>query len=196
MNAKRFSIIMTLLIVLSIGSAIGTIYYGTRLVSKKSVELSDKLAERDAQTDVIQRIKSSSSNSKDLEQLKKLVSEVLPTDKKQGELIADFLYTASSESGLPASAISSISFSGNASPDALSGAIKSKNVPEVYEYPFTIQMKSIPYTKLLDFLGQIEKNKRIITVDNLQLTPSVVDPNVVDTISLSLKTYIKPGATK
>ena len=197
MSAKKFFIVMIALLTLSVAAAVGAIYNGTKFLSKKSLELSEKMAEKDAQVDVIQRIKSSSSNTKDLEQLKVLVNEVLPIDKRQGELVADFLYTATSEAGLPVSSISTISFSGNAKPDALSGAIKSKSVPEVYDYPFTIQLKSIPYTKLLDFLGQIEKNKRIITVDNIQLTPSATNPSDIESISLSLKTYLKPaGATK
>lgn len=192
MSAKKFFFLMLLIFFVSIGAAVGAIYYGDNFLSNKSLELAKLKAERDAQADVIQKIKSATGNQAELERLNDLADDVLPNEKRQAELVADILYTASTEAGIPTNNIKSISFAGSASPDSLSGATKSKTIATVYEYPFTIQINGVPYQQLLKFFIEIEKNKRIITVDNLQLTPSTLDPNVLDTVSLSLKTYFEP----
>ncbi len=192
MNAKKFFLVMVAMVILSIGAAFGAIYYGDKFLSVKSQDLARSIAERDAQTDVISRIKSSASTSKNLDDLRTLVGQVLPNEKRQGDLVADFLYTASTQAGIPTGNITNISFSSGATPDTLSGAVKSKAISDVYEYPFTIQMKDIPYNKLLGFFTELEKNKRIISIDNLQLTPNSKDPNILNSVTLSLKTYIKP----
>ncbi|MDQ3093645.1 MAG: type 4a pilus biogenesis protein PilO [bacterium] len=192
MTAKKFFIVMALVLILSIGGGIGVIYYGDKFLSKQSMELAKLKAERDAQFDVIQKIKSATGNPEDLATLRDLTDQVLPAEKKQSDLVADFLFTATTQAGIPTRNIQNISFSGSAAPDSLSGAIKSKDIPGLYEYPFTIQLKNIPYQQLIVFFSELESNKRLITIDNLQITPSTLNPNTVDSLSLAVKTYLKP----
>jgi hypothetical protein len=102
------------------------------------------------------------------------------------------LFTATAQAGISSDQITNINFTGSGAPDPLSGAVKSKTVNGVYEYPFTIELSEVPYTTMLNFFKELESNKRIIATDSVQLTPDPLNPSIMTSISLSLKTYLQP----
>jgi Tfp pilus assembly protein PilO len=176
---------------MSIGSIIGAYYWGNNQLKAKASSISDLIADRDITQEKIINLQKAQKSSEDLDSVTQLLDNLLPKTKQQEELIADVIYTATAESGIPFSQVSSFSFSGSSEPDSLSGTVLSKEFPGVYEYPFTLQINSIPYATLLTLLREIETNGRIVQVENIQISPDSDNPNVL-TVSLSTKAYVKP----
>lgn len=182
---------MLLIIVLSIGSIIGANYWGNSQLKAKSATISDLIADKDISQDKIISLQKAKNDAENLDSTIQLLDRLLPKNKQQEELIADIIYTATSEAGIPFSNVSSFSFSGSSEPDSLSGTVASKDNPGVYEYPFTLQINKISYATMLTLLSEIETNGRIVQVDDIQISPDSSDPSLLS-ISLSTKAYLKP----
>lgn len=165
-------------------------YWGSNQLEEKSASVADLLADRDIAQEKIVRLKKAEQDTQNLESITVILDRLLPAKKQQESLVADIIYTATSEAGIPFNQVSSFSFSGGAAPDDLSGATLSKTTPGVYEYPFSMSIGSITYDTLLKLLVEIETNGRIIQVDNVQISPQS-GGNLL-TVGLSMKAYIKP----
>lgn len=189
MTAKKFFRVMIALVVLSFISIAAVFYWGSSQLEKRSATVSDLIADRDILQEQIIRLNKAQSDTGDLESTAEILNRLLPTEKQQESLIADIIYTATSEAGIPFNQVKSFSFSGGSAPDALSGATASKEVPGVYEYPFDMSIDSISYDTLLKLLVEIETNGRIIQVASVQISPQT---SGLLTIGLSMKAYIKP----
>lgn len=192
MRAKQFYFVLIALLILSAGGIIGAFIWGKGQLKTNASNVSNLLAERDAQREVIITLQQAEARTDEIEAINKLLDGLLPKEKNQESLVLDIIYTATAESNIPVSNISSFSFSGSGDPDALSGTDPLKEIPGVLEYPFNIEIKDISYNTLLKLLNEIETNGRIIQVDNLQISPNKVDPGLLTSVNLSLKAYVKP----
>ena len=192
MKAKQFYFVLIALLILSAGGIVGAFIWGKGQLQTNASNVSDLLAERDAQRDVIITLQQAESRTVEIENINKLLDKLLPKEKKQESLVLDIIYTATAESNIPVSSISSFAFSGGGDPDALSGTDPLKEIPGVLEYPFSLEIKDISYETLLKLLNEIETNGRIIQVDNIQISPNKTDPGLLTSVSLSLKAYVKP----
>ncbi|MFT4532139.1 MAG: Tfp pilus assembly protein PilO [Candidatus Saccharimonadales bacterium] len=191
MDAKRTFYILLGVLSLSIGGIIGAYYWGDGQLKAKSAVISDLIADRDITQEKIIGLQQAAKESKDLDAVTQLLDNLLPREKQQEELVADVIYTATSEAGIPFSKITSFSFNGSSEPNTLSGTILSKENPGVYEYPFTLSIDGISYTTLLTLLSEIETNGRIVQVENIQISPDTSEIGLL-TVSLSTKAYLKP----
>jgi len=192
MKAKQFYFILLALLILSAGGIIGAFVWGKGQLKTNALNVSNLLAERDAQRDVVISLQQAEARADEVENINKILDRLLPKAKNQETLVLDIIYTATAQSGIPVSSISSFAFSGSGDPDALSGTEPLKDIPGVLEYPFNIEIKDISYTTLIKLLNEIETNGRIIQVDNLQISPNKTDPGLLTSVSLSLKAYVKP----
>jgi len=192
MKAKQFYFILLALLILSAGGIIGAFVWGKGQLKTNALNVSNLLAERDAQRDVVISLQQAEARADEVENINKILDRLLPKAKNQETLVLDIIYTATAQSGIPVSSISSFAFSGSGDPDALSGTEPLKDIPGVLEYPFNIEIKNISYTTLIKLLNEIETNGRIIQVDNLQISPNKTDPGLLTSVSLSLKAYVKP----
>lgn len=191
MKTKQFFYTLLVLLVISFGGIIGAYYWGNMQLQAKASTISDLIADRDIAQEKIISLQQARSEAEDLESVTALLDKLLPKTKNQEVLIADVIYTATAESSIPFSNVSSFSFSGSNEPDSLSGTVLSKANPGVYEYPFTLQINKISYETLIRLLKEIETNGRIVQVENIQISPDASNPDLL-TINLSTKAYLKP----
>lgn len=192
MGSKRFFLIMIIILLLS-GLAVGAGFvWGDKHLEQQSTKISKLLAESSALQKGLDDINRADLVLTDKAAVETLISAVLPAEKNQQNLIANIINTATAQAGIPASRITSISFSGTGAPDELSGATASKEIPGVYYYPFSVVLHDISYDTLLKFFGELEKNKRIIQADQVQISPNKAEAGMLSSVNLSLKTFIKP----
>lgn len=189
MSTKKFFFVMLGLIAVSFVAVALAFYWGSGQLEKKSTALSDLIADRDVTQEAIIKLNKAQGDVENLDEVSALLDRLLPLSKQQENLIADILYTSTSEAGIPSSQVTSFSFTGTGEPNDLSGTTTSKENPGVYEYPFTMNISSISYDTLLKLLVEIETNGRIIQVDNVQITPQ---GDGTLNVALSMKAYLKP----
>ncbi len=139
----------------------------------------------------ILQLQNAQQDVENLDDVTALLDRLLPQKKEQEKLIADVIFTATSEAGIPFSQVSSFSFSGSGEPSDLSGTVKSVDNPGVYEYPFTLQISDITYETLLGLLKEIETNDRIVQVANIQISPLGNGTSAVS-VTIAAKAYIRP----
>jgi hypothetical protein len=192
MRPKKFFFVMIGVLFLAAGISAAGFWWADKQLKAQSLQTSTLLAERDAlnkKVDDLNQVKSSTLN---LDEVSLLIEEVLPSEKQQDNLIASIINTATREAGIAPTNIVSISFSTSGQPNNLSGATQSKEVPGVYYYPFTLSLRNISYGTLLNLLGEFEKNKRIIQTDQVQISPNKAIAGQLSSVTLTLRTYIKP----
>jgi Tfp pilus assembly protein PilO len=191
MRSKQFFFVTLALLLLSVASIIGAFTWGDGYLEAKSSEVAGLIAERDISREKILRLQNSKQSVDNLDEVTALLDRLLPQKKEQEKLIADVIFTATSEAEIPFSKVSSFSFSGGSEPSDLSGTVVSKGNPGVYEYPFTLRIVEIDYSTLLKLLQEIETNGRIVQVENIQISPTGVNSTIVSA-TISAKAYIRP----
>lgn len=191
LSAKKFFYVMITALILSVAGIVGAYYWGDSQLQSKATTISDLLADRDISQEKIIKLQKAKQDAAGIDNINQLLDTLLPPSKEQEKLIADVIYTATAEAGIPFGQVSSFSFSGSSEPDNLSGTTVSKDNPGVYEYPFTLQINDVSYTTLLKLLQEIETNGRIVQVANIQISPDASDPSVLS-VSLNMKAYLKP----
>lgn len=192
MDAKRFFYVLAATIVLAIASIVGAFVWGKGQLKTNATNVSNLLAERDAQREKIIKLQKAESQEDKIVELNELLDTLLPKEKKQETLVLDIIYTATAEAGIPFSSIKTFSFSGGGDVDKLSGTEALKELPGVLVYPFNLEISDISYTTLLNLLKEIETNGRIIQVANIQISPSKAIPGQLSSVSLAMEAYVKP----
>lgn len=191
MTSKRFFMFMLVLLAGATALSVGGYIWANRQLRTKSLVISDLLAERDAQTEKIQRLNEARATVKDANALNELIYALLPKQKQQENLVADIIYTATQEVKLSSGQVANITFNTSGVPDNLSGTSASKDVPGVYVYPFNIDLRNVSYATMLAFFTELEKNKRIIQADQVQISPDKSKAGMLTSVTLSLKTYVQ-----
>jgi DNA-binding transcriptional regulator YbjK len=184
--------IMLGVLAVSVALSAAGFWWADGQLQKKSAVVSDLLAERDAQSDKIDKLKTSKNSIQDAKKLNDLIYALLPKQKQQENLVVDIIYTATKQAGIDSAQITNINFNSTGVPDSLSGTSVSKEIQGVYVYPFTIQLKDVSFNTLIQFFSELEKNKRIIQADQVQITPDKTRAGYLSGVSLSLKTFVQP----
>jgi Tfp pilus assembly protein PilO len=190
MKAKQFFFVLLGLLALSIVGIVGAYRWGSIQLEAKANTISDLQADNDISAEKIIKLQKAQQDSNNIEEVSALLDRLLPKQKEQEKLVADIIYTATAEAGIPASKVTSFTFIGSGEPDTLSGTTVSATNPGVYEYPFSLQITGISYDTLLKLLKEIETNGRIVQVDNIQISPG--DSSSDLSVNLSAKAYVKP----
>jgi len=188
MKAKKFFFILLGALLLSILGIAGAFVWSNGQLEAETTQIADLKADRDVTQEAILSLNKAISDSKDVDSLNTLLDRLLPLTKEQDKLVADVIYTASAEAGIPFNQVQSFSFIGSAEPNNLSGTAAAKAYPGVYEYPFSLDISGIDYATLIRLLEEIESNGRIVQVENIQITPN----NGLLDVTLSMKAYLKP----
>lgn len=218
MTSKRlYFLLLGLIGLLSFGLIAGT-YGANQLLGTRASSLTALKAKSAAQTAEqlsLSRAKAEVSKYADLEQIAK---SIVPQDKDQAEAIREIVNIAS-QSGVSLSAInfnastlgatsagstgaaasSSAPAAGNSSSSSsktgtLSQLTPVKNIPGVYVLPITIigdPNKPVAYDKFINFLSELEQNRRTAQVSNIIITPSTSNRNLLS-FTLGVNEYIKP----
>lgn len=184
--------IMLAVLGISVAASVAGFVWADGQLQKKSNSVAQLLAERDAQSDKIDKLKTAKNSIQDSEKLNNLINSLLPKQKQQENLIVDIVYTATKQAGIAPAQITNISFSNTGQPDSLSGTSVSKEIQGVYVYPFSLQIKDISFETLIKLFTELEKNKRIIQADQVNISPDKSRPGFLGNVSLSLKTFVQP----
>lgn len=190
MTARKFFFTLLLILVVSFAGVAGVYVWGSNKSEEKALEVSNLKADKDISEEAILKLKKAQSDIDNIDEVVAILDRLLPKEKEQDKLIADIIYTATAEAGIPFSQVVSFAFNGGTEPNNLSGTAASKSNPGVYEYPFNVNINNISYETLLQLLREIETNGRIIQVDNVGISPDGATTNV--NVQLSMKAYLKP----
>ena len=192
LTAKHYFYIMIFITIASFGGIVAAFYWGDQQLQAKANTLANLQTDRDiAETKLIALQKARQSTELS-EEANALLAKLLPKQKQQEELIADVIYTASVESGIPLSKLGALTFTGNDEPSDLSGTEQSKDITGVYSYPFSVSVQDISYATLLKLLKEIENNGRLVQIDDVQISPDRNTPGQISSVSLTLNAFLKP----
>lgn len=191
-ESKHFFYIMIALTILSFGGIIAAFYWGNQQLEAKAATLSELKTDNDIAEVKLSALTKAKQSSELAQEAESLLDILLPKQKEQEKLVADFIFTASTEAGIPNSSLGSLTFSGSGEPSDLSGTEQLKEITGVYTYPFTLSIQNISYETLLVLLQEIETNGRLVQVDSLQISPDKTSPGQLSSVSLSLKAFLKP----
>jgi Tfp pilus assembly protein PilO len=190
MTAKKFYIALIGLIALSFIAVAGSYSWGSGQLESEALAVSDLKADYDVTQEAILKLQKAQTDTEEVDSVVEILDRLLPEQKEQDKLIADIIYTATAEAGIPFSKVDTFSFQGGTEPNSLSGTTPSKEGAGVYEYPFSISISSISYDTLLKLLQEIETNGRIIQVSTVSISPETENSDV--SVNLTMKAYLKP----
>lgn len=192
LRAKQFYYVMIATTVLSFCGILVAFYWGNQKLSDKASVIADLQADTDIAQDKLLALKNAKKSAELATEAEQLLTTLLPKTKEQEKLIADVIYTASAEAGIPLQNLGSLSFNSNDNPSDLSGTEQFTAVPGVYSYPFTMSVDDISYETLLKLLNEIEQNGRLVQVENLEISPDKENPGAIANVNLSLEAFLKP----
>ena len=218
MNSKRlYFILLGVIVLLFVGLAAGA-YGANKLLGQQANKLSALKAKSLA---LAQEQISLNKAKKDIAKytdLEKIAQSVVPEDKNQAEAVREIVNIANTNSvtlggiTFPASTLGAGLVSngtgvaaGAASPSKSPAGSNSKvgalsqlqpviSIPGVYQLPITVTGDSnnqVQYSKFINFLGDLEHNRRTAQVNTITIQPDKKNPDYL-TFSLSLSEYIKP----
>ncbi len=192
MKAKQFFYAMLVAVALGLGGIFAAFYWGEAQLENKATVISDLQTDRDIAQEKITALQKAKNSTSKQDEATRILATLLPTTKSQETLIADILYTATLESGIPGDNISALSFASSSDPSETSGTEVFKDVTGVFSYPFTMTLQDLDFTTLLKLLGEIETNGRLVQIDNLQISPDKNLPGNISSVTLTMKAFLKP----
>ena len=145
-KAKQFFYVMIAATALGFLGIVGAFYWGDMMLNERASTIADLQADRDISSEKILALKKAKQSDALLPDTKALLDRLLPKQKNQDTLVADVIYTASSEAGIPLQSISSLSFNASDAPSDQSGTVAFKDVPGVLSYPFSMSIQKYPMT--------------------------------------------------
>lgn len=191
-SAKQFYYVMIATTLISFCGIIGAFYWGNQRLAARASVIADLQADTDIAQEKIIALKDAKKSAELATDAEQLLGSLLPKTKEQEKLIADVIYTASAEAGIPVQNLGSISFNSNDNPSDLSGTEPYTAVPGVYSYPFTMSVDDISFETLLKLLKEVEQNGRLVQVENIEISPDKEKPGTIANVNLSLEAFLKP----
>jgi hypothetical protein len=210
MNSRRtYFLLVGTVTLLFIGLVFGA-YATNKLFTAKS----NALLELKAKSQALSEEKISLTKAKrDLEkyaELQKITKQIVPEDKNQAAAVREIVNIAAANSislaaiNFPASTLGgapnglSTRAGATATPVVSSKSLTQvepvKNIPGVYILPITVQGNPdspVEYTRFINFLKALERNRRTAQVSSISLEPYKGNPGLL-TFTLTLNEYIKP----
>jgi len=218
MTSKRLHLVLIGAICLLMVGLVGGAYGVNSLLTTRSNKLVGLKAQSGALDEEQLSLNKAKEEIKKYAQLEQIAKSVVPEDKDQAEAIREIVNIASNNGvslasvTFPASTLggnktlattpgaaatstpSSASPAGTAGSGALSQLTPVKNIPGVYSLPITVTSdasKPVPYSQFVNFLSDLEHNRRTAQVTSISLQPSKDNTSTLS-FTLQLSEYIKP----
>lgn len=168
----------------------------------------DKLVEKKLEKNVLDRQQENLQKAKrdllDLQELSTLTESIIPRDKDQARTIVE-INNLAKDAGItlgsiefPASELGAITGRGrNAAPqtdNTLTQLTPVSDIKGMYAMDITLSSHGeipVPYSSLISFLENLEKNRRTAQVVNISIMPDDENPRLIN-FSITLSAYIKP----
>jgi len=205
MSAKRFFLVMLGIIVLLGIGIIASAVLGDKLLEKQA----SKIVTLKTDNQVLDAEQLSLAQAKkDVQKYSELQTEaqsIVPQDKNQAEAVREIINIASNTNikiasvTFPASALGGVlsaagKLSSPTTPSSLTQVQPVSGISGVYALPITIQNdanSSISYDSFINFLSQLEQNRRTSQVTSVTLQPTAINSNQL-TFNLVVDVYLKP----
>ncbi|PIZ63766.1 hypothetical protein COY17_00150, partial [Candidatus Saccharibacteria bacterium CG_4_10_14_0_2_um_filter_52_9] len=179
--------------------------------ANKLTALKAKSVALDQQSESLTKAKKSITTYADLQ---KVTQQIVPEDKSQAAAVREIVniaaangislgsitFPASTLGNTPTGTTASTAKPAAAAPatNSKTGALSQlqpvKDISGVYQLIITVQgdsNKPVPYNKFVNFLADLEHNRRTAQVSTINLTPETTNRNLV-TFTLTINEYIKP----
>jgi hypothetical protein len=200
MTSKRLYYILLAVVTVLVLGFVGGAYGASSILQQQSqtlVEARSKSASLEQQQVQLNRAKASIAKYKEVGAIAK---SIVPQDKDQAQAVREVVNIAA-ENGVQLGAITfPTSTLGNATSGAAAGGGKlsqlkaAPGITGVYTLQITVQSdatRPTNYNKFIDFLADLERNRRTALVSGLNLQPDAKDPSLVS-FTLTVEEYIKP----
>jgi hypothetical protein len=204
MNSKRLYYILLGAVGLSFIALLGGAYGASTILqgqAKAVVDARSKTTALDQQQTQLIRAKASIAKYKEVGDIAK---SVVPTDKDQAQTVRELVKIAS-DNGIKLGNLTFPSSTLGGTPGATGAAAKAGNsdlsqlkpaagISSVYTLQIVAQSDSsspVTYDKFIEFLADLERNRRTALVSAVTLTPDAKQPDRV-TFTLTIDEYIKP----
>ncbi len=218
MTSKRLHTVLLAGLALLFLGLIGGTYAINKLLTSQADKLIALKAKSMALDQEQLSLNRASKDIKKYDSLDKIAQAVVPQDKNQAEAVREIVniaaandvslvsisFPASTLGNLPGGTVApSSSGSSVAGPAPSAGSSKAgslsqltplKNIPGVYQLPITIKGDTnnpVQYEKFINFLSDLEHNRRTAQVETITLQPTIGNRDFV-TFELTLSEYIKP----
>lgn len=198
MNPKKLSYLMIGLVTLLLVAIIGGTAGGYTILKKQSEKLSDLKAQDEVTKQQEVSLAQAKADIQKYTPLNEIAKSIVPQDKDQAKTVRE-INTIAAESGISLQQItfdtSSLGQPGSKTPKPGLTQVKPvEGINGVYSLEITIssgESNTVPYDKFLQFLQNLEANRRTANVTTINVTPSENDGNQVS-FSLVLNAYLKP----
>lgn len=209
MNGKRFHLVLLGVIALLLIGLVGGAYGINSLLTEKANKLTGQKAKSLALSQEQQALTRARKDIIKYSELEKITRTVVPEDKNQAEAVREIVNIAAANNislasiTFPASTLGGgvAAPGGTAAPSpsaagskALSQLQPVKNIPGVYQLIINVAgdtNRPVTYNNFINFLSDLEHNRRTAQVTNIVLQPDANNRNNL-TFSLALTEYIKP----
>jgi hypothetical protein len=193
MTAKRLYFLLWGAVGLSVIVLLLSIYLVNSFLQSKAQDVTKARAKSMVLDEKQRQLTKARADIAKYQSLADIAKSIVPQDKDQAQTVREIVKIAQ-DNGIKLGTISFPSSSLGDKKTALSQLTKVKDIPGVYSLEITIQSDSTApasYSSFLNFLDDLEHNRRTALVNGISLVPETGDPTKV-TFTLNLSEYIKP----
>lgn len=201
MNSKRLFYVLTGSVVIIGILSLVLVYVGNNFLQAKA----DTLYELKTESFTLEKEQEALVQAKkDIErysEIEKVARTVVPQEKDQARTVREIVAIAN-RSGIdianisfPSSTLGSQDKKKKAADSSTTQLEPVEGIPGVYQLEVNVQTdtsKYVPFSTVLNFLEELESNRRTSQVKTLTITPSIDNRDYV-TFNVILNVYIKPG---
>ena len=215
MTSKRLHFILIAAIGLAFVGLVALTYGVNYLLSEESKKLVDYKAKSRALDQQQVSLKSATRDIERYSELEKIAKTIVPEDKNQASAVREIVDIAGANGialgsiTFPASTLGGSATGGSTQKPGSTGAPQSntnskttdlsqlqpvKNIPGVYQLTITItgdDNSPVQYSKFVNFLSGLERNRRTAQVTTVALQPDANNPNLL-TFMITINQFIKP----
>lgn len=215
-NAKGLYFAMISLLFILGGLVVASVYFGNKFLTNKTAALVELKLESKSLDELQMALIQAKKDIDKYYDLEKTAEAIVPQDKDQARTVREIIKIAE-KNGVT---IANISFPSsnlgqpNKKPAAGSGSTTSpattttpsaatttppttqvkavEGIPGVFQLEITVQSgRLIPYNRLIDFLKDLEHNRRTAQVSSISVQPDAKNRDEVS-VNFSLVVYLKP----
>ncbi len=212
MNSKRLHLVLVATLVLLTVALIGGTYEANTFLAQRASNLTALKAKSQALSQEQVSLSQAKKGIKQYADLTKIAASVVPEDKSQAEAVREIVNIAEANSikissiSFPSSTLGSLAPAkpggaattpkpaGGSKAGALSQLTPVVGLVGVYQLSINVDSDTaapITYARFINFLSELEHNRRTAQVSTISIQPNKDNPSLVS-FSLTLNEYIKP----
>jgi hypothetical protein len=194
MDARRLNFLLLGAVGIAVVALIGGTYVANMVLQGQSKRLTDAKLKSMVLNEKQQQLTKARADIAKYQTLADIAKNIVPQDKDQAQTVREIVRIAETN-GIKLGAITFPSSTLGGKTGTSQSQLKAvKNIPGVYSLDIAIQSDSsspASYDSFLDFLDDLEHNRRTALVNGITLQPTTNDPGTL-TFTLNVSEYVKP----